>query len=150
MSENRQLTLSGNALLDLMLAVLKRGSSVRIRAEGFSMFPFIRNGDVVVLSALNGRSPRLGDVVAFQSSRGAGLSFHRVAGKTGNRYLIRGDSCVEADGAIPEGSIVGRVSRVERNEVPVSLGLGPERGLVAFLSRLNLLRPVIDLAGKLH
>ena len=44
------LSLSGEALIELMRAVLARGLPFRFAARGFSMAPFIRDGDVISVS----------------------------------------------------------------------------------------------------
>lgn len=135
MNERRELTLSGRPLIDLIQAVLERGASLKIQVRGCSMSPCIKNGDMVVLSALPGRSPRLGDVVASRLPGCDRVLIHRVAGKIGDLHLIRGDNCAEADGLVSQRVILGRVCRVERNGIPVRFGLGPERRVLAILSR---------------
>ncbi len=112
------------------------------------MSPFIRNGDVVMLSALRGKSLRLGDVVAFRRPGSDRLAFHRVAGEMGGFYLIRGDNCAEADGLISKNDILGWVSGVERGGSEILFGLGPERHLIAYLSRRNLLLALSSLIHK--
>src|SRR3974377_743550 len=103
-----ELPLGGRDLVGLIDAVLKRGSSVALKATGCSMYPFIRDGDVLHLSPTAADSICLGDVVAFRKSVGEGMMVHRVAGKVGSRYLLRGDGCAEPDGLIPETDILGR------------------------------------------
>ena len=44
------LSLSGLALQEFLRAVLARGASFRFKARGFSMHPFIQDGDVVTVS----------------------------------------------------------------------------------------------------
>lgn len=138
-----ELSLSGPALVDLLQAVLNRGAPFRFRAKGFSMSPFIRDGDVVIVSPLAGTSPGLGSVVAFVHPETERLVVHRVVGKRGDSYLIRGDNAPEEDSLVPEGNILGWVRRVERDGKRVFLGLGPERFLIAFLTRRGLLLPLL-------
>jgi hypothetical protein len=65
------------------------------------------------------------------------------AAPSGAESWMRGDNSLQADGFFPKTSILGRVERVERNGKRVYLGLGPERFLIAFLTRTNLLLPVL-------
>ncbi len=58
-------------------------------------------------------------------------------------YLIRGDNAPEGDGLVPLQDILGLVTRVERNGRRVLLGRGPERRLLAFLVRRDLLQPLL-------
>jgi signal peptidase I len=149
LADRREQRLSGIDLIELIQAVLRTGSSVRIQANGCSMSPFIRNGDVLMLSALRAKSPGLGDVVAFRFSGTNKLTFHRVAGKVKGLYLVRGDNCPEADGLIPESDILGTVNGIERDGSPVFFGLGPERQIIAFLSGRNILFLLKNLLRKI-
>ncbi len=152
MSETVEWTLTGKALVDLLQALLVRGSAIRIEARGCSMSPFIRSGDVVTVSPLRGKSPRSGDVVLFRISGSNRLVIHRVAGKINESYLIRGDNCEEPDGLASKSDILGRICAVERNGAAVRFGLGLERRLVAFASRNNVLfkcRSLVNRATRL-
>ena len=141
-----ELSLSGPALTELLLAVLDKGLPFRFRAKGFSMTPFIRDGDVITISPLFGIPPRHGDVVVFIRPGTERVVVHRVVGKKGDSYLIKGDNTFEADGFIPKSNILGSVKKVERQGKAVRLGIGPERLLLAFLTRRgrpnSLLLPV--------
>jgi len=145
----RELCLSGAALTELLQAVFSKGSLFRFQAKGFSMSPFIKDGDVVTISPLRDAKPRLGDVVALIHSKTRGLLIHRVVGKKGDSYIIRGDSTFEMDDLLPRTDIVGRVIRVERDAKRITLGLGPERVLIAFFSRRKFLFPIILPAWRL-
>jgi len=133
------LPLSGPALVQLLRAVLGKGAPVRFRAKGFSMSPFIKNEDVVTLSPLKDVSPSVGDVIAFVLQGTDKFCVHRVVGKKGNLYITKGDNSSEADESVLNENILGFVTRVERDGKEVFLGLGPERFLIAFLSRKGLL-----------
>jgi signal peptidase I len=137
------LPLSGSALVQLLRAVLDEGAPVRFRAKGFSMSPFIRNGDVVTLFPLQESSPRVGDVIAFVVQGTEKLCVHRIVGKKSNLYITKGDNSSEADESVLNENILGFVRRVERNGREVFLGLGPERFLIAFLGGRGLLLPLL-------
>jgi len=132
------LSLSGPALNELLRSVLDKGAPFRFRAKGFSMSPFIKDGDIVTVSRLSGASPGLGDVVAFLHPGTEKLVIHRIVGKNSKSYIIKGDNMSQGDGPVTEADIMGRVIRVERNGKKVFLGLGPEKFLIAFLTRSGL------------
>jgi hypothetical protein len=138
-----ELSLSGTSLVDLFRAVLEKGVRFRFQAKGFSMSPFIKDGDVVTVSPLSDRSPGIGDVVAFIHQGTGKLVVHRLVGKRGDSYLIKGDNSPETDGLIPKANILGCVRKVERDGKKVFLGIGPERFLIAFLTRTGLLFPLL-------
>ena len=141
-------SISGAALAELLREVLRKGLPFTFRASGFSMSPFIKDGDDLTLFPLNGISPGLGDVVAF-IHKGTGMPFiHRVVGMKENVYLLQGDNAAETDGLISESDILGCVRMVQRKGLRVFLGLGPERFLIAYLNRRGLLLPLIDTLGK--
>jgi hypothetical protein len=145
------ISLSGKALIELMQAVHAKGLPFRFNAGGHSMAPFIRDGDVICVSPLASRAPGRGDVVAFIHPETKLLCMHRVLSISGDSFLIQGDNMPEKpDGMIPREAIVGRVTRVERTSKRVRLGLGPERLLLALLSRCGLLAVIRRYAGPLY
>jgi len=144
-----ELLLSAPDLAQILREVLGKGMRARFLARGFSMSPFIKDGDIVTVSPLPGRRPGVGEVVAFTSPDARKLIVHRIVGRRGTAYLARGDSNSQTDGWVSEESILGRVTGVERDGQGVSLGLGPERFLLAFLTRFGLLKPLIQPVWKL-
>ena len=139
----KDLPISRAALLELMREVLARGIPFRFRARGWSMTPFIRDGDVVRVAPLRRSAPALGEVVAFIHPDAGEVIVHRVIGRRGASCLIQGDNAPSgADGFVPGENILGRVTRVEREGRVIWLGLGPERYLIALLSRSGLLLPL--------
>jgi len=135
-----ELAISGEILLELMQAVLDRGVAFRFRAKGWSMTPFIRDGDEITIVPLTKENVTIGKVVAFIQPASGHLAVHRVIGRRGASYLIRGDNASsQPDGVVQLQDILGCVTRVERNGRRVYLGQGPERYLVAYLSRNGML-----------
>ena len=130
-----------------MLAVLGKGAAFRFKGQGFSMYPFIQDGDVITLSPWGKFRLHSGDVVAFRHPNTGKLAVHRVLDKEAQGFLLRGDNCLAPDGLIPITEILGRVIRVERNGRLLRLGWGPERRLLALLSRHHFLRPLVHRTG---
>ena len=120
---------------DLVKDILSQGAECRFQANGHSMSPFIKDGDIVTVSPVLHSSPGIGDVVAFIHKETGRLLIHRVVGKDGKSYLTRGDNTLEGDGSVHEANILGRVIKVERKGKKVSLGVGPERFLISLLTR---------------
>lgn len=115
-----------------------------LRVGGASMAPFIRTGDVVTLRPCE--RARLGDVVARLAGPDR-LLVHRVV-TGGEPPLTRGDSAHEPDPPLSPGELLGRVWAVERAGRGVRAGLGPERQVLAWLSRRGWLRPLLVLARR--
>jgi hypothetical protein len=147
--QGTEISLSGAALVELMTAVLEKGRSFRFLAKGFSMTPFIRNGDVVTISPFLGRRANMGEVVAFIHPHNQGLAVHRIIGRRKSHYLIQGDNVPEADGVVPERQLLGYVDRVERRGRTVNLGLGPERRVIALLNKKGWMFQLRFVLGRL-
>lgn len=131
-----ELHISGSALLELVEAILARDMPVRFRARGSSMEPFIKNGDVITVAPLHEHHPRIGEVVAFIHPETYKLVVHRVVAKKNNAFFIQGDASHNfPDGFVSKENLIGSVTHLWREGRKVRLGLGPERLLIAFLSR---------------
>ena len=133
----KELSLSGEAMTGLLQAVLDKRAPFKFKARGFSMLPFIKNDDVVTISPLIDHSIGFGKSVVFIDPQTGKLVIHRVVGQKGSYYFIKGDSVTNVDGFIPEKNILGIVTKVERKDRVINLGLGPERLIVAFLSKIR-------------
>jgi hypothetical protein len=140
MAEEYRLT--NAALIEILQATLAKGAVFRFQATGFSMAPFIRDGDSVVIVPLRGRD-LLGIPVAYVQPASGRLAIHRVIARRKKSYLIKGDNCSGIDGWIEEGRILGIVYGVKRGTKQVVFGFGPERYIIVFLSRANLLRFIL-------
>ena len=148
--DEKRLSVPGPALTEILRATLAQGVPFRFRAKGFSMEPLIRDDDVITVSPLADSSPGPGDVVAFIQGNAERLLVHRVIRTRGSSYVIKGDNSAGADGLIPGANILGWVKSVERNNQRVLLGFGPERVLIAFLSRMGWMVPLVHLASKIR
>jgi hypothetical protein len=135
--------LSGPDVGGLVRDLLRDGLPVKVSVTGSSMVPFIRAGDVVTLRP--GAEAFLGGVIAYLRP-GARLVVHRVVALSGAGVVTRGDASPETDGPVGWGDVLGHVSGVERGGKPLlGLGFGPERALIAVLSRWGLLQVGIRL-----
>lgn len=138
-----ELPLSGHALLELMRAVLIKDLPFRFCARGWSMAPFIRDGDVITVAPLQHSLPRVGEVVAFVRPGVEKLIVHRLIARRGAVVFIQGDNGLEIpEEIIPQENLLGTVTRIERNGHNIWMGLGPERYVIAWLSRTRLLIPL--------
>ncbi len=140
--------------LALLEELLRRGQRATVRARGGSMWPALRDGDVLTLqgitealnlqglkySAPSGeitkdldlQSIKHRDAVAVRC--GDALVIHRAVRILGDAVLLRGDACPAPDGAFPLSAVLGRVAAVRRNGRAVRLS----RGRLAPLFRLLL------------
>jgi hypothetical protein len=134
--------------VQLIRSILSEETAVRFTVTGGSMWPLIRGGDVVTLRRHSVSDVRLGDVVAFEQPERR-LRVHRVVGRVGARLLTAGDAALARDEPVADSDLLGIVERVSRADHRVSLGLGPERVLIAFATRHHLLaRLRVRLKGR--
>ncbi len=140
-----QSLISQAVLVDLIGAVFVRGLPFRFTALGYSMSPFIQDGDIITLAPLANQPLSLGEVVAYSMPGRNTLVVHRVLAKSALSCLIQGDNHPSGpDGEIPFSNLIGRVIHVERQGRRDRVGLGPERRLIALLSRRRLLVPLVQ------
>jgi len=136
--------LPGSEILpELVKDILGKGVECRLQVKGYSMSPFIKDSDVVTISPISESLPGFGDVIAFIHPRTEKLFIHRVVGKIRDTCLVKGENALEPDGLIERNHMIGIITRVERKGKKVFFGLGPERFLIALLTRTNLLLPVL-------
>jgi hypothetical protein len=143
-----ELPLSGEAMADLLRLVEERCTPFRFRARGHSMFPFVRDGDVLTISPIGPESLRCGDVVAVALPVSGRLAVHRIVSLSASSVVTRGDNVRRPDGRVPLRDVLGRVARVERRGSDVGFGGGFERGAVALLTRTGLVPWVLAPAWR--
>jgi signal peptidase len=118
------------AFAELTSDLLTAGKAVRFRAGGGSMWPLIRDGDVLLVQPVDAGAVRVGDTVLFHCSTGRVLA-HRVirvrTTGTDRRFTVQGDARPRPDGQIGEEQVYGRVVSVERGRVRIDLRRPPMR-----------------------
>jgi len=127
----------------LMQDVIKKGKAFRFQASGFSMAPFIKDGDILTLVGIKDQDVGKGDILAFHNPFHGKLTVHRVVTCKNNQLLMKPDNGETLDGWINFENVIGIVRSIERNGNPVKFGLGWEKRLIARLSRKNRLTPTI-------
>jgi phage repressor protein C with HTH and peptisase S24 domain len=140
--------LSGEALADLMRAVLSKGKPLRFRAKGPSMAPFIKDGDAVTVRPLGGARPRTGDIAAYLHPVTGRVGIHRIVREKSGQFSLKGDNLSGGDGTLSLGQILGIVCRVERAGKNVHLGRRRGGALIASLSRSGWLTRAVDVARR--
>lgn len=110
--------LNNSNLLKLSNNLIERGTSVRFRAKGFSMRPFIQDGDLITVSPLRDYPIRVGDVVLYKTVDNRPI-IHRVIRKRkidGRAvFFIKGDATFGEPEEIDTERVLGRVTAIERN-----------------------------------
>jgi hypothetical protein len=99
-------------LMPIVRAALESGSHVRLTATGGSMFPFVRNGEVVELQAVPRHDLRPGDVVLAERPDESYI-LHRIAAMEPERVFMVSDAG-QQDGWFTLDRVYARARAVER------------------------------------
>ena len=104
-------------LKDVSEAILNDGYNVRVSTRGPSMFPLIKTGDKITISPA--KCFGVGDLIVFK--RDEQMVCHRlvrVFEKDGIKYYqTRGDSFFSLDEPVTSDQILGKVTKIERENV---------------------------------
>lgn len=103
-------------LKEVSIRLLSEGKSLRIKAGGYSMFPAIRPGDIVIIAPVNNLSNLIpGDIIVFR--RDSGFVLHRLTDIRYQKeiafYITRGDSSMNEDKPVTADKISGLVIAIE-------------------------------------
>jgi len=107
-------------LLELSKDIFRRGKSIRFQARGWSMRPFIRDGDFMVVSPIENSSIKTGDVVFCITTENK-VIVHRVIKKykkdKDKRIImfIKGDATFSSPEKVEMQNVLGKVVAVEKN-----------------------------------
>ncbi|MDX9786768.1 MAG: S24/S26 family peptidase [Desulfobacterales bacterium] len=133
------LGLSGKALGILVKAFTEQGRMIRFTARGDSMFPFIKDGDVIRVTPYGDVLPAPGDMAAFIDSVTEKLVVHRIMRLSQDRFVTKGDHCFHEDNPQPYDNILGFISEINsRNGICYGINYIKIKRYVTFLSRFNL------------
>lgn len=135
----------------MSLTLLSEGKIIRIKAHGYSMYPAIKPGSLILIEPLRQKGkPVPGEIVALK--RENGLVVHRVMKrviKNGITYYItRGDSNANKDTPVTIEKIVGRIIKSEptgENPIPADIRINNKPRYV--INRLSVI--VIFLLKKI-
>jgi len=123
-----------------------------IQFKGYSMYPFLRPGDRLVIKKASPNSLQVGDIAILTNSGSKHIA-HRLIRKLSNDAgIFKGDSLLNPDPETVELSVIsGRVDAIIRDDrfIHISNGLRARtKRLYAILSRYNLTWGTLRLKAK--
>ncbi len=135
--------MSASALgADLLADLLQEHGEARMRAQGTSMLPSIRPGDVLIIEAADVSEIPLGAIAVWR--RGERLVAHRVieqmVSADGSLKLVTcGDRQQQRDESIGDEELLGRVTMIQRGPRTMLPGPQPSAGarLLRCISRFT-------------
>ena len=117
---------ASNLLLDLTTELLSQGTTVRFRPSGRSMYPSIREGEVITVEPVRASDVKLADIVLYRSERGliahrvvevsnraAGFSLRASSSQDARVFRLRGDASLRCDQPVAAEQVFGRVVRLQ-------------------------------------
>jgi len=124
---NMNKTRFSSAIKNIGTTLLTDGTTIRIKAHGYSMYPSVKPGSLLIIEPLKLKGdPKPGELIVVK--RESGLIVHRLVKiviSDGTRYYIaRGDSNAYADPPVKLEMIIGRVARSEatgENRIPADI-----------------------------
>jgi hypothetical protein len=128
---------------ELVARALRATGSVRFRALGGSMWPWVRPGDTLLIVSETPGRLRVGEVVLVW--RAGAFCAHRVVGtvrKAGQLSLVtQGDAFPEPDLPVLGDEVLGRVVAIKRGRRWIKLTGLPHRLLGRIQAALSVTRP---------
>jgi signal peptidase I len=125
------------------LTLLSEGKTIRIKAHGYSMYPSIKPGSLVLIEPLRVKgSPVPGEIIAIE--KGDGLIIHRltriIVRNKVKFFIARGDSNAFADNPLRIDKIAGRIVGAETTgENPVRADIKINTRPNYFINRLRVI-----------
>jgi signal peptidase I len=109
--------LSSDEAISLFEDILNSGLSVRVKATGRSMAPFLDGREVLTIKKVRSSSLRIGDLIFFKTADRVPL-LHRIVRKQCKKdmflFQTKGDALLDTDYPVTERDILGKVFGVER------------------------------------
>jgi polysaccharide export outer membrane protein len=98
--------------LNISASLLKSGYSIEFHASGKSMYPTIRDGELITVQPVTISEVKNGDIVLYRNEKG--VIAHRVVHVNKPNLLLRGDSSNTLDAPVMPDQILGKVISTKR------------------------------------
>jgi signal peptidase I len=125
------------------LTLLSEGKTIRIKAHGFSMYPCIKPGSLVLIEPIHLKGPPVpGEIIAIKTEYG--LIIHRLTKilikNNVKTFIARGDSNAFADNPVKIDKIAGRIVGAETTgENTVRADIRINRNPNYFINRIRVI-----------
>lgn len=143
--------------IELVKTILESGNSVELPASGYSMFPTLRPGDLVIVKPFEKEAlPNPGTVVIYEENNS--LVMHRLIRIQKNDqgdllFITRGDSLSTVDNQWKLDQLVGvaqqykrlKIDRLVKPSIPGELKYMYNRNLLWLFVKRNRLKKIIGL-----
>jgi len=100
--------------------MLNSGLSIRVKATGRSMVPFLTGGEILTIKKVPSASLEKGDLLFFKDTHGYPV-LHRIIRKKciDNEFVFqtKGDALSDFDEPVSDQSILGKACKIERSRM---------------------------------
>jgi len=142
----REIRLGRTECADLSVDILKRGGTFCFKAKGFSMHPFVRDGDILIIHPASNQTLRKGDVVLYMSTDYK-LIAHRITAATHRGddlvFTLRGDMAPASTEQVSSKKILGKVVSLRRGRKVIHVDKGCKRLSSLLWAKSVLLLPCL-------
>ncbi len=127
----------------ILKALIDRNGSLELPAEGMSMYPLIKKGDICQFTSIKHSPLRRGDIVLFESPANK-LIAHRFLNcayiQEEECYIFKGDTNYGLDDLITGEKIIGKLVAIQKKSVIIQ-----EKNVAAVLwGKLILAFPILS------
>jgi signal peptidase I len=124
----------------LLVRRLREQGYIELESQGYSMFPFIKHGDICKFVMFDRRSLMPGDVVLYVTAHGK-LVGHRLIDVTDNPpyILAKGDTNAFTDPVVPTDAVLGRLTEIRRGRRVIVTHLGIARVWTLLILKVPLM-----------
>lgn len=130
-------------LIPVIQDVVSDGGCFRMRGGGWSMLPFIRDQDEIIVTSLKNRNIRVGDILFYIRDDGTYV-IHRVFAKKAEEiYSFVGDNQRDIEKGIHKSQILFYVKEVVRNGKVYNCEKGIIRWIMTFYMFIRIRYPFV-------
>ncbi len=130
----------------LPVELLAAGHTLTVHVRGYSMFPWLRPGDLIRVEPVDATSLRPGDVILFRAG-GVAIT-HRLLRWKDGRLITKGDAAPCPDRPLSPVEVAGRVIEVRRGDRVWRLDRGWHRMLAPALAAISPWTPPLYAAMR--
>jgi len=134
-------------LMELGKTFIEEGYNLKVEAGGFSMFPYLRKGDLLIIKSCKFDRLRIGDIIVFRSNEK--YIAHRLVRKKRSEdkmWLIpKGDFIPKYDFPVGEETFIGKVIAIKKRNSNIDLERD-SRILINYM--IAKMAPVMNIALK--
>ncbi len=104
-------------LYELSEELLTSDHNIKLRVGGWSMYPFSRNGDIIVFNKCKSSELKIGDIVIFKTEKKwiAHRLIKIVTKDAHTIYITKGDACKHKDPPFSEEKLLGKATSYSHN-----------------------------------